>query len=1560
MTEPTSDRGGGALLLNSSPIIAHCEFAGNTSLIAGAGLHIEGGAPFFRKCKFVDNATAGTGGGVSASGSSPSLDRCGFLRNTADSRGGGSWHSGTGVTTLANCLFRENSASIGGGVAAENLDVNSGSLALVNTLLAMNSATDGGGLAAVAASPILTNCTLAGNTADRGGALWAQGGGTIPVANSILWGNTASTIGPQFAADGGAATASFTTCNVDGAGGSGAWDAAFGTDQGGNLDADPLFMNPAALEFSLQSGSPCIDAALTTVAGYQQTDRYDRPRYDDPGAPNADPDSSEAPDMGAFEYSVVYVGIAGSDGTGTGRPDAPYATIQLAIDLAEPGGDVVIFGGTDVAPAVFTGPGNVNLTFRGKEITVRSDSPEFPERTIIDCGGEDGTRGVHFESGETTDSLLEGITIRNGRHSYGGGIACEDGVSPTIRRCVLESNTAYAVAGDLGFGGGFYARDASPDLIECEIRGNTAEITGGGVFVEMVPDDGGYTQTTGGSRSPSPAGYEPKVGVHMSLCRVTGNSAQFTGGGIYCSMAGIKIADTLVSDNTARDGAGIMLWYVPTAVVERSLLHQNAASAGDGGGLRLDMGEAAVQNTTIHGNSAASGGGLMVRGGALIARNVTVTDNSAETQGGGIFGMSAATVDLANAIVWGNTVGEEPDELVLVDGSTAAVQYTAITAGWAGTNNISADPMLEPLADNGGPTQTRQLASGSPAIDAGSDSEAAGMQNDQRGPGYIRSLDADGDQIANVDLGAVERSESAGAGDDTAEIHGRAWFDVNVDGLHDDDEPAFASLPLVLLGPAGPLPSTVTDADGAYSFRALSVGSYAVKVLLPHGYRLTNPVAEGSRFDAASHATPAIVLASGSIDVGWDLGLVLDAISPVLPGGVVSRATDISAAGAVVGFERWADDSVHPFRELSTAGRSPVGTASPVGGTARGTATAVSDSGTTVGHLFDSTGQPQAFVWDTESAEPRTILPAGSEASMAWAIYGDTVVGSAGAAVPDGAIVYQACVWEGVERLDLGTLGGAQSVAYAINARGEIVGESATATSVTTAFLYRDGQMVPLDPNPPYRSVAYDISDSGVIVGQRADADGALKATRWREGEAEELAGLGGVYSCALAVNAEGRAVGWAENEIGALHAVLWDARGAVLDLNGLLWGAAGEWDLQSATAINDAGDVVGYGLRDGVTQAFRFAVPAANLPAMAEAPHVLGQAGAWGVLGEPLLLAADGVDLDGEITHVVFLIGEQEIPADMGRGPKGTLLADGPFTVTVEDLPVGVHEVRIRVTDSDGATAVSPPTFVSIYERRVPATDDAYSTEEFAVLEPSAPGVLANDSVTRTSVREVTLLTEPAKGTVALSADGSFVYVSDPSSLSFDDTAEESDQFTYEVRAEGYAPGQATVMISITRSELVFNLPLQTGWNLISVPLAPLDSSVEAVLGSTIVGPVWGWQDGDYVSVQALSPGMGYWVFHDGDATTIPIHGHAVRDAARELPPGWHLVGAVSAPDFAPSRPEWLVRPDGAATPRPYAWDGTGYVNDNELRCGSGYWMEVRRGQSFSLGGIRTPEPVE
>ena len=134
-----------------------------------------------------------------------------------------------------------------------------------------------------------------------------------------------------------------------------------------------------------------------------------------------------------------------------------YLTIQEGIDAAAEGDTILI------APGTYTGALNTNLDFGGINRTVMTEAGCV--FTHIDCENVYPTRGFHFHSGEDTTSIVEGVTIMNGRADRGGAISCYGYFGTDITRSIMAFSTD---------GGGIHCQGTpNPDMWHCCIYANT-------------------------------------------------------------------------------------------------------------------------------------------------------------------------------------------------------------------------------------------------------------------------------------------------------------------------------------------------------------------------------------------------------------------------------------------------------------------------------------------------------------------------------------------------------------------------------------------------------------------------------------------------------------------------------------------------------------------------------------------------------------------------------------------------------------------------------------------------------------------------------------------------------------------------------------------------------------------------------------------------------------------------------------------------------------------------------------------------------------------------------
>jgi Right handed beta helix region len=274
---------------------------------------------------------------------------------------------------------------------------------------------------------------------------------------------------------------------------------------------------------------------------------------------------------------------------------------------------------------------------------------------------------------------------------------------------------------------------------------------------------------------------------------------EYRGSGIYNDHADLTLRNCTISGNSAENSVGGAI-YSDEAILTVSHCTISGNYAWLGGGIATNWwgnGSATVTitNSTISGNSADYGGGGIYNGAGttLAIVNCTLSGNSAYWDGGGIFNGGDATLTMTNSTLSGNSIdpaGEEGGGIYNV-GGTLKIGNTILNAGSSGANiynaydlgtvtslgynlssdngggyltaigdQITMDPRLGPLQDNGGPTFTHVPASDSPAID-GSD---PALSMDQRGPGFARVVNG------RADIGAVEVQAAPTA---TPRPHGR-------------------------------------------------------------------------------------------------------------------------------------------------------------------------------------------------------------------------------------------------------------------------------------------------------------------------------------------------------------------------------------------------------------------------------------------------------------------------------------------------------------------------------------------------------------------------------------------------------------------------------------------------------------------------------------------------------------------------------------------------------------------------------------------------------------------
>lgn len=275
---------------------------------------------------------------------------------------------------------------------------------------------------------------------------------------------------------------------------------------------------------------------------------------------------------------------------------------------------------------------------------------------------------------------------------------------------------------------------------------------GWNVVLKSIQIERGYVHYDSPTAPDGGAIYKHDGTLLLEKVTLRHNSALRIAGALFNSLGSVTINDCTFSDNSGSQG-GAVGQRNNTMILNRSTFFRNSASS-QGGAIFQNGGGLLLHHCTLTENSTPGVGGAIASQYAFTMNHTTVTRNVA-TRGGGVAMLSSQTIALSHSILTGNQAS------LFVD------VWSSSPPQDNGHNLMSGDPVLAPLGDYGGPTQTMPLLPGSPALDAGMASDPGGT--DQRG--FSRFLGP------AVDIGAVETQDS----NDSRSVVSSAWT-TNLDG----------------------------------------------------------------------------------------------------------------------------------------------------------------------------------------------------------------------------------------------------------------------------------------------------------------------------------------------------------------------------------------------------------------------------------------------------------------------------------------------------------------------------------------------------------------------------------------------------------------------------------------------------------------------------------------------------------------------------------------------------------------------------------------------------------
>ncbi len=846
VTGNTADGSGGGIVNSGTLRLVRTQVDENTSTSGAGGIHSaqSGATPTLSlDTSVVSNNMGGEVGGIVNDGpltitNSTIADNVATTVVPSPTGRVGGFRNGL-FNAATSVIAAVSASTISGNSATDGVGglLNFGTLALTNSTISGNIGDATGGIDSGSAPLALVHVTVANNTGDEVGGVR---GDAATVHNSIIATNVARTGSQPDVGSGPFTSLGHNVIGIE----EGTTNFVHNVlgDQVGTL-AEPL--DPRLTELAdwggptkthaLLATSPAIDAGEN---GELSEDQRGAERVLDGGGL-----VDSVADAGAFEFGTFFVNdttdsVDAEIGDGLAVDIDGRHTLRAAIQEAN---------ATSGRSIVVVAAGRYSLTIPGRDeddastgdLDIRNPltlAGGGRGDTVIDAQGID--RGIHVLS---TDLDISDLQITGGQYdnSAGGGIQSQGNL--VLRRVDLTDNSS-------AFGGAIYAvgTDSLIRIENSSLVGNRSDQRGGGIYA-----DGSRIEILD-SRIESNIGRDAGGGVYIgngafgSLpsfiqgTRIAQNQSA-NGGGIFFAdqQRGLTITATSFEANTAIGSGGgtFAAGGAQPVQFQSSLFANNISLMSPGGGFYSSSGIIEFTNTTVSGNRSeqAAGGGVAAMSGSQVTLSSTTLTGNIGTTSGGLLIDQGGIVTLANSLIARNvsTSGSSGDVLVSsgqiessggnLIGDGVQGTFVPATGDLVGSSTTPLDPLLGQLQDNGGPTWTHALRTGSPAIDAGLSTQAA---TDARG--VARALDGNDDGTDLPDIGAYEFEFGL-----PIRVEGIKFNDRNSNGVQNADEAVLANWTVFAdLNSNGQLddgePTAVTDERGMYEFTGLDAGGYLI------------------------------------------------------------------------------------------------------------------------------------------------------------------------------------------------------------------------------------------------------------------------------------------------------------------------------------------------------------------------------------------------------------------------------------------------------------------------------------------------------------------------------------------------------------------------------------------------------------------------------------------------------------------------------------------------------------------------------------------------------------
>ena len=450
----------------------------------------------------------------------------------------------------------------------------------------------------------------------------------------------------------------------------------------------------------------------------------------------------------AVDYSgpVWYIATTGSDETGDGSEENPFATIQKGVDVAIDMDTIYVSNGSYEGGIVISDKA-ISLIGESREETKINQPISSPQISIINCL-EDTTR-------------VDNFIIKHGSSNNGGGIY-SSGSTVAIDNVDFEENSSS------NKGGAINSNESTVIVQNSTFNLNSCNSLGGAVYVDALSIceiynsiftsngawNGGAIATVGGGKlriqgssilNNNAIGYNPSPdqdyptfgggggiyqewsdGLEIYDSEISNNTASNApGGGIAIYLSDDIIIDNIILNNnsSAGGGGGVMFLRTDNVLFENSTIANNISTGNSGGGIFIgsESGLASIvinatfNRLSIFNNHAMSGGGIFCWSAILNLYHSTIAQNTAtdnDWSGGGLASHYVTEPNIKNSLFYGNVPNSIKNGY---QQTPVLVSYSLVQEQWAGDGNlIGVDPLFVNIGN-----QDFSLQLNSPCIDAG-------------------------------------------------------------------------------------------------------------------------------------------------------------------------------------------------------------------------------------------------------------------------------------------------------------------------------------------------------------------------------------------------------------------------------------------------------------------------------------------------------------------------------------------------------------------------------------------------------------------------------------------------------------------------------------------------------------------------------------------------------------------------------------------------------------------------------------------------------------------------